>query len=140
MKLHWIIIIAILGLAVLIGGYIALSKFGLMPKITWQQLMIVAAPLIGPIKAFIDRFSKKNEVDQIAEKQKAVREAEQSYRKDMDEKMAAQQKKLDEINKEIEIRSAKLEVLEERKKRIATETQSLTVEQTKTEAQNLFGQ
>lgn len=139
MKTHWIILIAIAGVGVLVGSYIALSKFGMMPKISWQQITILAASFFGPAKALFDKFFQKNEVDQLAEKQKAVREAEEKYRKDMDAKVNAQQQKLAELTKEIEVRNAKLEVIEERKKRLEVETKSLTVEQTKTEAQTLFG-
>ncbi|MEN9444742.1 MAG: hypothetical protein RIS47_1632 [Bacteroidota bacterium] len=137
MKKIWILLIIVV---VAIGAVIALSATGLMPKLSWQTLTMLAAAFASPFKALFDNFTKKDEVDQIADKQKAVREAEEGYRKEMDAKYAEQQRKLDEINKEIEVKNVKLEVIEEKKKRIAAETKSLTIEQTKSEAKDLFGE
>lgn len=136
MKVSWLVI----GLVVIVIVVGVLMYMGIIPSIDWQHLTIIAASIFGPIKALFDSVGGKKKVDEILAKNALIREQDEEYQKEMEAKVLEQQKKLDELSKEIEVRNAKLEVLEEKKKRVAAETKALSVEQIQGEAKNLFGE
>lgn len=134
MKLVWIIV----GFVVLVLAVVILAATGVI-DVSWQELTIIGAAIIGPLKSLFDSMGGKDEVDEIMDSAKARREAEEAHRKEMDSMIAEKQKRIDELNKELEVQNARLEVVEEKKKRIAAEVKSMTVEETKKEAQDLLG-
>lgn len=135
MKLVWIIV----GFVVIVLAIVILSATGVI-NLSWQDLTIIGAAIVGPLKSLFDSFGGKDEVDEILQNAKAKRDAEEAYRKEMDAAIAEKQKRVDDLNKELAIQAAKLEVVEEKKKRIAAEVKTMTVEETKKEAQDLLGE
>lgn len=135
MKMMWIV----LGFVVLALALVVLSATGVI-DLSWQDLSMIAAAVVAPFKMLFDQFGGKDEVDEIVDKQKQRQEEEKVHRQEMDVLIAEKTKRIEQLNQELEVQDAKLQVIEEKKKRVAIEVKSMTVEETKKEAQDLLGE
>ncbi len=135
MKKIWII----LGFVVLVLAVVILSATGII-DISWQDLSMIAAAAVAPLKMLFDKLGGQDEVDKIVDNQKQRQQEEKEHREKMDALIAEKTKRIEELNKELEVQDAKLQVVEEKKKRVATEVKSMTIEETKKEAMDLFGE
>jgi len=105
----------------------------------WQTLTMFFAALAGPYKLLRSKFEGSSVVDNILEKNEAVRINEVQHRKDFDVLIKEREDKIQVLNKEIELISTKYELLEEKKKKIQEDVGKMNVQDTQKEAMDLFG-
>lgn len=133
---RWIIIALIVGVILLIVvGY--LYDQGYL-DFKWQTLTMIFAALAGPYQMIKGYFSNKS-VQDMLKKQQALQQEEKQHRVDFDGQIKEKEQRIQTLNKELELTTARFELLEEKKKKIQTDVEKQTVQETQKDAQDLFG-
>jgi len=133
----WLAIgIIVFVLLILIGiGY----DQGLFDGISGSFIGIIIAGLAAPylaVKNWLvgDKFQR-----QFREKYDRMRSEEQIHREDYDQKILSKEKWIAELDREIQLLDSKLEVLELKKNKVEQSVKELSIENTRREAKDLFG-
>ena len=135
MKRIWIVVVFV----VIVLALVVLMATGII-DVSWQDLSMIAAAAVAPIKLLFDQLGGQDEVDKVVDRQKQREEEEKVHREQMDKLIAEKEERIKELNKELEVQDAKLQVIDEKKKRVETEVKSMNIEQTKKAAQDLLGE
>jgi len=136
MKLKWWIAG---GLVVVVIALVILSATGVI-NLSWQDFTMIAAALAAPFKFIFDKLGGADGVDELLDKHEKMRKEEAEYRKKMDGVIAEKEQRIINLNKDLELQDAKLQLVEEKKKRVDQEVKSMSIAETKSEAQDLFGE
>ncbi|MFN8258186.1 MAG: hypothetical protein U0W24_21035 [Bacteroidales bacterium] len=134
---RWLIVILIV-FVVLIGIGIAYDM-GLFDNITFGGLSTLFAALAAPYLMVKNWLFGNKEIKQFQDKYEHMKVEEGVHRTDTDIQIKAKEKRIAELDKEIQLLDAKLQVLEMKKSKVDQYVNSMTVDQTKKEVQNLFG-
>jgi hypothetical protein len=134
---RWLITALVVVLILIIVG-VAYDQ-GLFDNLKGSTLGMILAGLAAPylaLKNFItgDRFRKE-----FRQKYDRMDLEEKEHRMEYDTKIAEKEKRIAELDKEIELLDAKLEVLELKKQKVEQSVKVLTIDETKREVQNFFG-
>jgi hypothetical protein len=133
----WLITgLAVIGVLILVG--VAYDQ-GMFDNISGGGFAMIIAGLAAPylaIKNWLtgDRFREK-----FRHKYDLMNQDEIKHREDYDKKIQAKEKRLADLQRDIELLDSKMEVLELKKKRVEQDVKSMTIEETKREVHNLFG-
>lgn len=125
-------------LVVLIGIGIAYDQ-GLFDNMSFGGLSTLIAALAAPYLAVKNWLFGNKELKQFQEKYDNMRNKEVVHRTDTDLQIKAKEQRIAELDREIQLLDAKLQVLEMKKSKVDQYVKSMTVDQTKKEVQNLFG-
>jgi len=134
---RWIITGIIIVVVLILVG-VAYDQ-GLFDNIGGGAISAILVGLAAPYMAiknwlFGDKFQR-----QLKDKYKAMQSDEIVHRTDYDQEIALKQKRVAELDREIQLLDAKLEVLELKKQKIDQDVRSMTIEDKRSEVQNLFG-
>ena len=133
----WIITgLIVVGVLVIVG---ILYDQGVMDNMQWSGMTVFLAAIAGPymaVKKFL--FGDKHDKD-FDVKYKKMRESTVQHRINLDERIGAKEKRIAELDKEMQLIEAKMDVLELKKKNVEKQVNNLTVEETRQEALDLFG-
>ncbi len=100
---------------------------------------IILAALAAPYMAVKNfQFGNKH-LREFKDKYEGLRKDEVVLRTDLDKKIKAKEKRIAELDKEIQLLDSKLEVLELKKEKVNKEVKDLSIEETKREVRDLFG-
>jgi hypothetical protein len=134
---NWLITgLVILIILVLIG--VAYDQ-GLFDNLRGTGIAVIITALAAPYMAIKNWLFGNKLQQQFKAKYDAMAEQEKVHRVDYDQQIALKQKRIADMDKEIQLLDAKLEVLELKKKKIEQDVKSMTIEDKKREVQNLFG-
>jgi hypothetical protein len=132
----WVIIGIIILVLILIGiGY----DQGLFDNLDGSFIGIILAGLAAPylaIKNWLvgDKFQR-----QFKERYDKMKSDEIIHRTDYDHKIMAKEKRIAELNREVQLLDSKLEVLELKKSKVEQSVKEMSIDSTKREAKDLFG-
>jgi flagellar motor component MotA len=133
----WIITgLIVVGILIIVG---VLYDQGVMDNMQWSSMAVILAAVAGPYMAvknflFGNKYYKDFDV-----KYKEMREHTVQHRINLDERIGAKEKRIAELDKEMQLIEAKMDVLELKKKNVEKQVNNLTVEETRQEALDLFG-
>ena len=132
------LLVGLVILVILVGIGIAYDQ-GAFDNITFGGLATVFAVLAAPYMLVKNMLFGNREIKSFQNKYQQLKSEEVGHRTSMDVKIKAKEQRISELDKEIQLLDAKLEVLELKKKRVEQTVNELTVDETKKEVRNLFG-
>lgn len=112
---------------------------GLFNNMSGGTIGMILAGIAAPYMAVKNWLFGDSYRRQFKEKYTQMNADEQVHRVEYDQKIVEKEKRVAELDKEIQLLDAKLEVLELKKKNVEKDVKSMSVDQTKREVQNLFG-
>jgi len=133
----WVIIGLIILVILIIAG-VAYDQ-GAFDNMTGSGWAMIAAALAAPYMAVKNFLFGNKQLKQFQDKYDNLVAEEKVHRTDLDTKIRQKEKRIAELDKEIELLDAKMEVLEMKKKRVADDVNKMSIEDTKNEVHNLFG-
>ncbi len=126
----------ILGVLIIVGVAYDQGAFDNMTGSGWAMILAaVAAPYMA-VKNFL--FGNKH-LREFKDKYESLQQEEVVHRTDLDKKIKAKEQRIAELDKEIQLLDSKLEVLELKKEKVVKEVKDLSIEDTKREVRDLFG-
>lgn len=105
----------------------------------WQTLTIIAAALAAPIKWIINIF-KTDTIDEIKIKHEKIRDLEKQFQENLESSFNEKQRKIDMINKELELIDSKIKILDLKKQKVSEYVNGMSVEEKRNTFIELFGQ
>lgn len=132
------VIVGLIVLVVLIGIGIAYDN-GLFDSISIGVFSILFTVLAAPYLAVKNFLFGNKRMNELQEKYTQMKGQEVVHRTDMDKQIKAKEQRVAELNREIQLLDAKMEVLELKKKKVEQYVNSMSVDETKNEFRNLFG-
>jgi len=128
--------IIVLALLLIIG---VLYDQGVFESLEWSGWAIVISALAGPYIAVKNAlFGNKYQKD-FQLKYKQMQEETIKHRIELDHKIREKEQRIAQLDKELELIDAKMNVLELKKKTVEQEVKNMSIEETRREAQELFG-
>ncbi len=134
----WVVTgLIILAILIIVGVGYDQGWFGNLEGSTWAIILAaVAAPYMA-VKNFL--FGGGRALKKFEEKYEALEKEEIKHRARLDVKIQAKEKRVAELDREIQLLDSKLEVLELKKEKVRKEVEDMTIDQTKQEVSDLFG-
>ncbi len=132
------VIVGLIVLVVLIGIGIAYDN-GLFDSISIGVFSIFFTVLAAPYLAVKNFLFGNKRMNELQEKYTQMKGQEVVHRTDLDKQIKAKEQRVAELNREIQLLDAKMEVLELKKKKVEQYVNSMSVDETKNEFRNLFG-
>ncbi len=128
--------IIVVALLIIVG---VMYDQGVFEGMQWSGWAIVISALAGPYMAVKNAlFGNKYEKD-FKVKYKKMREESIQHRIDLDLRIREKEQRIAQLDKEIELIDAKMNVLELKKKNVEKEVRNMSIDETKQEVQDLFG-
>jgi uncharacterized protein (DUF342 family) len=112
---------------------------GMFDNISGGGIATIIAGLAAPYMAIKNWLSGDRFREKFRQKYDLMHQEEIKHRQDYDKQIQAKEKRLADLQREIELLDTKMEVLELKKKRVEKDVKSMSIEETKREVQNLFG-
>jgi flagellar motor component MotA len=133
----WILTgIIVVALLVIIG---ILYDQGAFDSLQWSGWAIVVSALAAPFMAIKNAlFGNKYQKD-FQLRYKEMRKETIQHRIDLDQKIKEKEQRIAQLDKELELIDAKMNVLELKKKNVEKEVHNMSIDETKQEVQDLFG-
>lgn len=140
MNRRWIILI--IAVVLIIVVLVILYFTGYLSNLSWQKLTMYFALGSGPAKLAYSKLLEENPnfVKEMLDDHKDTIEKDKVEREKLDKEIARKKAELKKIDKDIEQINTKLVVIEEKKKTIAAEVSTMTVEEKKTDFKEMFGE
>lgn len=133
----WLIAgLIILGVLIIVGVAYDQGAFDGMNGGGWAMILAALAAPYMAVKNFL--FGNKH-LKEFKDKYQALQKDEVVHRADLDSKIKAKEKRIAELDKELELLDSKLQVLELKKEKVSKEVKDLSIEDTKREVRDLFG-
>ena len=133
----WVIAVIIIVVVLILIG-IAYDN-GLFDNLSWTGGSMLLAALAAPYMAFKNFLFGNKHLREYKLKYDEIRTKEIKHRLSLDESIHAKEKRIADLDKEIELLDAKMDVLDLKKKNIENTVNNLSIEETQKEAQDLFG-
>jgi len=134
---RWVIVgLIVLGILIIVG--VAYDQ-GALDNISFGGMATLFAILAAPYMAVKNMLFGNKEVRGFQEKYQQVKSQEGLHRADMDQQIKAKEKRVSDLDKEIQLLDAKMEVLELKKSKIEQSVNQMSVDNTKKEIRNMFG-
>jgi hypothetical protein len=112
---------------------------GLFDNIHASTIAMLVAGLAAPYMALKNWITGDKFRQQFRDKYTQMESDETVHRTDYDQKIVEKEQRVSELDKQIQLLDAKLEVLELKKKNVEQTVNKMSVDDTKKEVQNLFG-
>lgn len=132
------VITGLIILAVLIIVGVAYDQ-GAFDNMTGSGWAMILAAVAGPYVAVKNFLFGNRHLKEFQSKYENLQKEEVVHRTDLDKKIKAKEKRIAELDKEIEHLDSRLEVLELKKEKVEKEVKDLSIDDTKKEVRNLFG-
>jgi len=133
----WVIAVIIIVVVLILIG-VAYDN-GLFDNLSWTGGSVVLAALAAPFMAVRNFLFGNKHLKEYKDKYDELRTKEIKHRLNLDESIKAKEKRIADLDKEIELLDAKMDVLDLKKKNIEKTVNDLSIEETQNEAQDLFG-
>jgi len=133
----WIWVILIVVALFLIVGF--LDDQGYL-NVKWQWLAVALAAMAGPyklLKNYIGGGSVKSK--QVLEKHKKVAEEEKIHREVYDKEIKKREEEIEKLETKVKYLDKKIEKVREEQKQIPKEVENLTLDETRNEFLDLYG-
>ncbi len=112
---------------------------GLFDGITGAGWSILFATLAAPYMAVKNFLFGNRELKEFHKKYEDMQKDEIIHRRNLDSKIQAKEKRVEELDREIQLLDSKLEVLELKKTKVKKEVDNMSVDETRQEIVDLFG-
>jgi TPP-dependent 2-oxoacid decarboxylase len=112
---------------------------GVFENMSGSTIGMILAGIAAPYMAIKNWLFGDSYRKQFRQKYAQMNADEQVHRVEYDQKIAEKEKRVAELDKEIRMLDTKLELLELKKKNVEQDVKSMSIEQTKSEVKNLFG-
>jgi hypothetical protein len=132
------LIVGLIVLVVLIVVGVAYDQ-GAFDNLAPSTLAMILAAVAAPYMAVKNMLFGNKELKQFQDKYQQLKSEELVHRTGLDLKIKAKEQRIAELDKELQLLDAKLEVLELKKNNVEQTVNAMSVDDTKKEAQNLFG-
>jgi len=133
----WIVTgLIVVGLLVIVG---VLYDQGTFDSLEGGTIAMVVAAIAGPYMALKNFLFGNKHLKDFEVKYDNMRDETIKHRVELDERIGQREKRIAELDKEMELIEAKMDVLELKKKNVAKEVNNMTIEETRDEVHDLFG-
>jgi len=133
----WVITgLIIVGILIIVGVAYDQGAFENMTGSGWAMIVAALAAPYMAVKNFL--FGNKH-LKEFKGKYETLQEEETAHRSNLDKNIKAKEKRIAELDKEIQLLDSKLEVLELKKEKVGKQVNDMSIEETKNEVRNLFG-
>lgn len=112
---------------------------GLFDGVSGSGWAMVLAALAAPYMAVKNFLFGNKELKEFQKKYEDLQKEEIVHRTSLDTKIKAKEQRVAELDREIKLLDSRLEVLELKKNKVEREVDNMTIEQTKKEVVDLFG-
>ncbi len=136
MNKRWFITIGVIVLVLIVIG--VLYENGML-DFKWQGLTMIFAALAGPYTLIKRLLFKDKRVDKMLKEHKEVVKEEKVHRELTDKQIVEKEKKIKDLNKELELAEKRIELIEAKKKVIDKEVKEMSIEEMQNEAVDYFG-
>lgn len=136
MNKRWLITIGIIILVLIVIG--VLYENGSL-DFEWQTLTMIFAAAAGPYAFVKNKLLKDSRTQELLKKHEVIRNEEVVHRKQTDEDIAEKQRKIEMLNKELELAEQRLEIIEAKKEKVDKQVKEMSVDELQDEAINYFG-
>ena len=133
----WVIAVIVIVVVLILVG-VAYDN-GLLDDLSWEGGSIILAALAAPFMAVRNLLFGNKHLREYKERYDEIRTKEIKHRFNLDESIHAKEKRIADLDKEIELLDAKMDVLDLKKKSIEKTVNDYSIEETQNEAQDLFG-
>ncbi len=134
---NWVIAVIVIVVVLILVG-VAYDN-GLFEDLSWSGGAMLLAALAAPYMALKNLLFGNKHLKEYKDKYNEIRTKEIKHRINLDESIRAKEKRIADLDKEIELIDAKIDVLDLKKKNIENTVKDLTVEETQDEVHDLFG-
>ena len=133
----WVITgLIVVGVLIIVG--VAYDQ-GAFENMTGSGWAMIAAALAAPYMAVRNFLFGNKHLKEFKDKYNTLQKEETVHRTDLDKKIKEKEKRIAELDKEIELLDSKMDVLELKKEKVAKEVKDMSIEDTKREISDLFG-
>lgn len=133
----WILTgLIVVGLLVIIG---VLYDQGTFDGMQWTGMAMILAAVAAPYMALKNLLFGNKHLKDFEVKYKSMKDETIKHRVELDERIGAKEKRIAQLDKELELIEAKMDVLELKKKNVEKVVNSMSIEETQQEAHDLFG-
>lgn len=132
------VIIGLIVLAVLIIVGVAYDQ-GAFESMDGSIVAIILTAIAAPFMAVKNMLFGNKQLRVFKDKYETLRAEELIHRDGLDQSISAKEQRIAQLDKEIQLLDAKMEVLELKKKKVAEDVNKMSVDETKKEVRNLFG-
>jgi len=133
---NWLITLGVIVLALIVIG--VLYDNGML-NFEWQGLTMIFAALAGPYTFMKKTIFKDSKVEEMKNRHKKVKAEEVIHRQAVDDEIQKRSDRVATLNKEIELAEKRIEVIEEKKKRVVRDVKNSSIEEMQDDAINYFG-
>ena len=133
----WIITgLIVLALLVIVG---VLYDQGTFDNIQGGSMAMILAAIAGPYLALKNFLFGNKHLKDFEVKYDHMRDETIKHRVELDERIDGKEKRIAQLDKELELIEAKMDILELKKKNVEKEVNNMSIEETQKEARDLFG-
>ncbi len=133
----WIVTgLIVVGLLIVVG---VLYDQGVFDNMQGSSMAMILAAIAGPYMALKNFMFGNKHMKDFEVKYDDMRSETIKHRVELDERIGAREKRIAELDKELELIEAKMDVLELKKKNVAKEVNNMTIDETRHEVHDLFG-
>lgn len=133
----WIITgLVVVALLIIIG---VLYDQGTFDNMQWSGMAMVLAAVAAPYMALKNFLFGNKHLKDFDVKYNQMRDETVKHRVELDERISHKEKRIAELDRELELIEAKVDVLELKKKNIAKDVNNLSIDETRYEVHDLFG-
>jgi len=134
---RWLIVgLIVLVLLIIVG--VAYDQ-GVFDNMEFGRLATIFAALAAPYMAVKNMLFGNKDLKAFQDKYDQLKTDEVVHRTGLDQQIKAKEDRIANLDKEVQLLDAKIEVLEMKKKRVDQDVNSMSVDDTKNEVRNLFG-
>ncbi|MEN8119565.1 MAG: hypothetical protein ABFS35_04435 [Bacteroidota bacterium] len=133
----WILTgIIVLGLLIIVG---VLFDHGAFDNIEGSFIGVILAAIAGPYMAFKNFMFGNKPMKDFEVKYNQMRDETVKHRVELDARIGAKERRIAELDKELELIETKMDILELKKKNVKREVNKMSIEETKQDVHDLFG-
>ena len=133
----WIITgLIVVALLVIVG---VLYDQGAFDNMQGSVMAMIMAAIAGPYIALKNFLFGNKHLKDFKVKYNQMRDETVKHRVELDERIGAKEKRIAQLDKELELIEAKMDVLELKKKNVEKEVNKMSLEETRHEVHDLFG-
>lgn len=126
----------VVALLIIVG---VLFDQGAFDNMKGSSLGIILAAVAGPYMAFKNFLFGNKPMKDFEVKYNQMRDETVKHRVELDERIGSREKRIAELDKELELIEAKMDVLELKKKNVKKEVNKMSIEETRQNVHDLFG-
>jgi hypothetical protein len=134
---RWLVIGGIVLVALLVFGWF--YSEGYFNNFSWQGITILAASLAAPFQFLFGKAKDLTKTEEFINHNLEVQKLEQKHREEYDKLIQEREQKMRDLDKEIQLLQSKVELVDQKREKIATEVSNMTPNEKIKEAQNLWG-